>query len=91
MFGDIVQGMTVTWQNDVDEDWTAGDDDDTPLTRCPNCRAEVYREADSCPRCGEFLTGGSGPLDSKPKWFVVLGLLGILAVVLLLSGLLNFL
>lgn len=73
-------------QDDFD-DW-AEDDDETPTTRCPNCRGEVYTEADSCPHCGEFLTGDSAPLDAKPKWFVALGLLGILAVVLVLSGLL---
>jgi len=77
--------------DDFDEDWTHGDDEETPTTRCPNCRAEVYSEADSCPRCGEFLIGDATPLDSKPKWFVWLGLLGILAVVLVLSGLLGML
>lgn len=81
----------MTRRNEFDENWTHGDDEDTPTVRCPSCRADVYAEADSCPHCGEFLTGDSGPLDAKPKWFVWLGLLGILAVVLVISGILGML
>jgi hypothetical protein len=81
----------VSWHDDFDEDWMHGDDEETPLVRCPNCCREIYREADSCPHCGEFLISDPAPLDSKRKWFVMLGLLGMLAVVLVLSGLLGML
>lgn len=70
-----------------DEDWA---NDDTPTITCPNCQADVYEEADSCPACGEYLIDANEPLQSKPMWFVALGLLGILAVVLVLSGILNW-
>ena len=75
----------------IDEDWGEGDDDETGVVECPNCRADVYEEADSCPACGEFLTGSSQPLDRKPLWFVALGLFGVLAVILLFSGILQWL
>jgi hypothetical protein len=81
----------VARRDEFDEERTHGDDDVTPTIRCPNCHRDVYSEADSCPHCGEFLIGDPTPLDSKPKWFVLLGLLGILAVVLVLSGLLGML
>jgi len=81
----------VSWQDDFEEDWTTGDDEETAVASCPNCHADVYEDADSCPSCGEFLTGATGSLDAKPKWFVALGLLGILAVVLVLSGLMQLL
>lgn len=74
---------------DYDEPWP--DDDDTPTVACSNCGADVYEEADSCPACGEFLIGDSAPLQSKPMWYVALGLVGIVAVVLVLSGVLNLL
>jgi len=75
----------------IEEDWAGDDDDSTPVVNCANCGAEVYREADRCPSCGEFLVADSSPLDAKPRWFIVLGLLGILAVVLVLSGVLQWL
>ena len=71
-----------------EDDWD--DDESTSVIPCSNCGAEVYEEADCCPSCGEFLIDGSRPLDQKPAWFVVLGLLGIVAVVLLLSGVLQW-
>lgn len=81
----------MSWDDECDEDWTDSDDESTPLVNCPNCRGEVYYEADSCPHCGEFLIGDSNPLVGRPKWFVVLGLLGIVAVLLVLSGLIGLL
>ena len=74
-----------------DEDWSDGEDDSTPVISCPNCRADVYEEADVCPACGEFLLDASRPLEKKPFWYVVLGLFGVLAVVVLFSGLLDWL
>lgn len=72
-----------------DEDWD--DDESTSVIPCSNCGADVYEEADSCPACGEYLIGGSRPLANKPAWFVVLGLLGIIAVIVLFSGVLQLL
>ncbi len=72
-----------------DEDWDH--DDSTSVVPCTNCGTDVYEEADSCPSCGEFLIEGSRPLDKKPLWFVALGLLGIIAVVVLFSGMLEWL
>lgn len=72
-----------------DEEWD--EDEATSTIPCANCGAEVYEEADSCPVCGEFLIDGARPLDKKPAWFVALGLLGIIAVVVLLSGVLQWL
>ncbi|MFQ5732738.1 MAG: zinc ribbon domain-containing protein [Planctomycetaceae bacterium] len=77
----------MSWDDEFDEDGADSGDDPTPLVHCPNCGGEVYREADSCPHCGEFLIGEDGPLGGKPAWFVALGLLGIVAVLLVLSGL----
>lgn len=79
---------------DHDSDFNDSDPDldETPTVRCANCNAEVYEEADSCPACGEFLIdGGGGSWRSKPAWYVALGLLGVVAVLLTLSGVLNWL
>lgn len=73
------------------EDWPDDDDDSTSVVECTNCGADVYEEADSCPVCGEYLIDASRPLDKKPMWFVAIGLLGVIAVVVLFSGVLQWL
>ena len=47
--------------------------------------------ADSCPVCGEFILEKSQPLNGKPIWYLILGIAGIIAVILVLSGLINLL
>jgi hypothetical protein len=73
------------------EDWEYPDEDDSPddddaeTVPCPSCGEEVYESAERCPHCGDYITPySSSPLSGRPLWFVVLGLLGIVAVVWLL-------
>lgn len=85
--------MTSDWDEEsyADSDWDDSDGwDDEPvdLIDCPHCGAEVYEEAEQCPRCGEYITRVStSAWDGKPAWWVVLGLLGIVAVILTLTQL----
>lgn len=82
----------MVYSSDMDDDYLADADDETPTVTCPHCKAEVYEEADSCPSCGEFLIdGGHAALQAKPWWFLALGLLGVVAVLLVLSGLVKLL
>lgn len=74
-----------------DEDWADSDDAESLTARCPQCGATVYHDADVCPACGEFLVHSHHALQSRPAWFVILGLLGIIAVVLVLSGAIGWL
>ena len=78
--------MSIYEDDEPIEDWSDGDDDESLTGQCPQCGSTVYHDADVCPVCGEFLTTTVSPLTSRPVWFVVLGLLGIVAVVLVLSG-----
>lgn len=76
---------------DPDEDW---EDDDAPVdvVRCPSCGAEIYEDAEQCPECGDYVIhGNSAPWQGKPGWYAALAVLGILAVLLVLSGLANWL
>lgn len=46
-----------------------GDSDDQVDTiSCPNCRVEIYDEAEQCPHCGEYVSVGTNPFASKPAW-----------------------
>lgn len=64
-------------------------DDDESLTQpCPACGADVYEDAEQCPVCGEYITWRTGDIwAGRSIGWIVLGLLGILATILVLSGL----
>ena len=78
------------WETDGDdwgdEDWP-DDDDSAELVPCPNCGREIYEEAEQCPSCGEYVTHDNRILASKPGWYVLLALAGVIAVILALAGL----
>jgi endogenous inhibitor of DNA gyrase (YacG/DUF329 family) len=64
-------------------------DDEDELTLavpCPNCGADVYEDAPQCPTCGEYVDRNVSALAGRPLWWIVLGILGIAAVVVVLSG-----
>ena len=64
-------------------------DDDSSLTvACPECGAEIYEDAVQCPVCGTYVTHGAGRAWSgRPTWWIAVGLLGVLATILALAGL----
>ncbi len=55
------------------------DEDSTDTVTCPECGADVYEDADVCPVCGEFLIPDTRPWSGKPTWWIVLGILGVIA------------
>lgn len=74
------------WQDD--DDWSSEtDDDDVSYTvDCPECGAEVYEDAERCPACGSYIVlGATGSVwQGRPAWWIILGLLGVIAVILAL-------
>jgi hypothetical protein len=59
-----------------------GDDDDEAETvPCPHCGAEVYENAEQCPRCGKYLSAEDRP-PTRPSGFV-----GVMLVLALLAAL----
>ena len=65
------------------------EDDETPTASCPECGAEVYEDALRCPVCGDYITPTSGDhlWTGRPLWWIVLGILGIVATIVVLTGL----
>jgi zinc-ribbon domain len=59
---------------------------------CPLCGAEVYDDANVCSACGDYIVPkmviGS---EVRPMWYIALGTIGIIAVLLVLSGAIQFL
>jgi len=75
------------------EDWEypepdEADDGDFSETRpCPSCGASIYEDTERCPICGDYIVASSAALAGWPWWFIVLGLIGLVAVILVLGGL----
>ncbi len=63
------------------------EDDETPAASCPECGADVYEDAPRCPVCGAYITPGSGGYlwAGRPVWWIVLGILGITATIVVLA------
>lgn len=75
----------------ADPDQFGWQEDDAPAetVACPACGAEIYEESEQCPACGEFIVHDASVLRSKPGWYVLLAVLGVVAVIAVLSGLLR--
>ncbi len=75
--------------SDDDPDYPDEDDDqdsgDTDTVVCQHCGADLYEDADQCPACGMYVIPDTRVWSGRSTWWVVLGLLGILAVILALS------
>jgi predicted RNA-binding Zn-ribbon protein involved in translation (DUF1610 family) len=85
MRGDDTEG---DWEGDDPDDWDVedaeedlDDDGETAVLPCPACGAEVYEDAERCPRCGEYIVRRLRGWEGRPWWWVPLGLLGIGAVI----------
>lgn len=60
------------------------DEEFSETKECPACGAEIYEDAECCPICGEYIEFSTHALAGWPIGFVLLGLLGVVAVVLTL-------
>ncbi|MCO6046495.1 hypothetical protein NG895_21560 [Aeoliella sp. ICT_H6.2] len=65
-------------------DWD--DSDSWEEVPCPACGAMIAEDAVRCPICGEYITSHNSVWQGKPLWWIVLGVLGITAIVVALAG-----
>jgi len=71
-----------------DED--ESDDEATATVACPHCGAQVYEDAEYCPVCDSYITPGGNAISGRPLWWILLGLAGIIATLVVLSGFLSW-
>lgn len=72
---------------DTDSNDLASDDELSETVSCAQCGTEIYEDAFQCPVCGAYVTGDSrrgAAWSGRPGWWIVLGLLGILALIAML-------
>ena len=67
--------------DDLDYDYDEDDSGEVVLVPCPACGERIYEEAERCPECGEWIARGLTAWRGKPWLWIVLGLLGIGAVI----------
>lgn len=60
------------------------DDDDT--IPCPHCGADVYDDAEQCPRCGMYLSAEDRPAAPRPMFVTVMLVLALVAAVMWVFG-----
>ena len=65
------------------------DEDASETQVCPSCGAAIYEDAEQCPACGDYVVFSDSAISGWPWWFVALGLVGVVAVVLAVSGFLR--
>jgi len=71
-----------------DDDCGGCDDDEVTLTTaCPECGADVYEDTPRCPACGNYITHETNVWSGRPGWWILLALLGVVATILVLTGL----
>lgn len=72
-----------------EDDWPDESDEELEsiTVACPSCGAEIYEDAVSCPVCGEYVTHSHSVWEGKPWWWVALGIVGIIAVIVILAAL----
>jgi hypothetical protein len=71
-----------------DRELPDGDDfdgDEGELLPCPECGADIYEESQQCPYCGSYVTFSTHPFTGRAWWWVALGLLGIIAMIVMLA------
>lgn len=80
-----------SWSDDIDDnefpdsDYNDDSDDVTVTVRCPNCGTDVYEDAEQCPTCGEYVSFSTSVWQGKPLPWVMVGLAGIVAVIIVLT------
>ncbi len=61
-------------------------DEPTGTEPCPSCSADIYEDADQCPRCGEYIIPGGIAARKWPAWWWIAFGLALLALFLFSSG-----
>ena len=75
---------TADWYDSDDPDVDECDDDSEDTVVCPECGADVYEDAGRCPVCGLYLTPDTSPWSNRSGIWIVISLLGIVAVIAVL-------
>jgi hypothetical protein len=74
--------------DDQPDDWDDEGEDQDDLVDCPECGQLIHAESEQCPACGYYIPEEGpawSPWQARPWWWLVLGALGVAAVIYALS------
>ncbi len=60
------------------------DDELSETVPCSQCGAEIYEDAVRCPDCGAYVNHDTSVWSGRPRWWIALGLMGIVVLILAL-------
>lgn len=88
-------------EDDEEPDWGAGDDydpddpetypqglyadDGPPTVPCPHCGADIFEDAEQCPKCGRYMSREDQPGGKSGAWWVLV-VLALAAVAAWVTG-----
>ena len=52
---------------------------------CSHCGESIYEEAVECPYCGNYVSSSTSPWTGRPMWWLIIGGMGVVAVIYALS------
>ena len=70
------------YDDDDEDDDYPDESEELECEPCPHCGAQVYEESEQCPRCGEYIIRSTSPFQGRSVVWIILGLLGIVAVLI---------
>ena len=77
---------TYEW-DDFEDDYPDDADDRSEVVACPECGEDVYEDAEQCPECGAYIVHSPDRIwQGRPWWWILLGALGIAAVIFALTA-----
>ena len=81
-----------SWMDEADDEYPDefDDDDSADTVACPHCGAEIYEDAVRCPVCEDYVTHDAHGFSGRPFWWLLLGLAGVVATILALTGYLGW-
>lgn len=72
--------------DDLDDDHDSDLHDSSPdYVPCPMCGEDVLEDADWCASCGNFITHSTSVWSGKPIWWIIAGMLGVLATLIMMA------
>ena len=72
------------WEYPDDPESVDPEDDQSDLVPCSECGEAIYADSEQCPHCGCYVTVSTSAWAGRSPAWILLGLLGIAAVIVAL-------
>ncbi|MEM7475459.1 MAG: hypothetical protein AAF483_10745 [Planctomycetota bacterium] len=63
------------WEDSYDDEFYEEEDSSDCTVPCPECKADIYDDAERCPECGYYLVESERLGTGKPTWILLTAIL----------------